>query len=464
MRLFAKYFLCAALVISVALLFSGYRLITYSYENAVRRETERAVRQYQYDKFTVQAALIPKPDDLMETLRGLAPDLSVSGLSAFFAEDRSLLYSNLPAEPDTAILDGVRADAVINRIQTVDGRSYIFVCGQITQSGVTVYMAAATDMSSVTGQKDEMVRGFVSVYFTTLGISAAVILILCEFLTRPVMRINRAAKRIARGRYNERLPVSRGDEIGELAGSFNMMAEAVEEKITALSENARQKEDFTANFAHELKTPLTSIIGYADMLYQKALPPEQVRDAAWYILNEGLRLEALSLKLMDLIVLNRQDFVLEEMPAEELLADIAGGLKPVLEERKVGLRVAAGPAYIKADYDLIKTLLLNLIDNALKAGCNQIEIEGKVSGGRYCVSIADNGRGIPASELTRITEAFYMVDKSRSRKQHGAGLGLALAARIAEIHGGALEFASREGVGTVVKISFICAAGGDEDE
>jgi signal transduction histidine kinase len=274
-------------------------------------------------------------------------------------------------------------------------------------------------------------------------------------MTRPIKRLGRAAAGIAGGNYRERLPISSGDEIGDLSKSFNLMADAVEDKINELAENARQKEDFVASFAHELKTPLTSVIGYADILYQKTLPPEQVKDAVWYILSEGLRLEALSLKLMDLIVLNRQDFTLEAMPSAELLHNAVGGLHPLLEEKKVSLHLKVSPAYIKVEYDLFKTLLLNLIDNSIKAGGSVIEVVGRKNGDRYGISVSDNGRGILASELDRITEAFYMVDKSRSRKQHGAGLGLALAARIAEIHGGSLHFESEEGTGTIVTLDLL---------
>jgi len=295
-------------------------------------------------------------------------------------------------------------------------------------------------------------------------LSMAVILLLSALITRPIKRVNKAAAGIASGRYNERLEDSGGDEIGDLSRSFNMMADAIEDKISELEENARQKEDFVANFAHELKTPLTSVIGYADMLYQKTLTPDRVKDAAWYILSEGLRLEALSLKLMDLVVLGRQDFVLEEMRSDELFENIAGSLKPLLEERKASLILKIDPANVMVEYDLFKTLMLNLIDNATKAGGHKIKIAGLQNGSRYSVNVNDDGRGIPETELNKVTEAFYMVDKSRSRKQHGAGLGLSLAAKIAEIHGSSLEFSSIEGIGTIVYIDLGLAPGGSEYE
>ena len=556
MRLAVKFFLCASVVISAALLLSGYFLITFSYEGAISRETERAVNQFQYDKFTIQAGLLENKADFNEEIpRNLLIRLAseLSGLAAFFTEDRTLLYSDIPGHagdhlpveaaspapagfflpvdiPDNSHVVQMQTPVRIQTQAQTQAQTptqtqmqaqtqkpaqmagdvcYVTVSGKITQSGVKIYLLVATDISGVIAQKEQMMRSFARIYFLTLIFSMAVILMLSIYITRPIKRMNKAASGIARGSYGERLPVSGGDEIGELSESFNIMACAVESKMRELVENARQKEDFAASFAHELKTPLTSVIGYADMLYQKTLSSGQVRDAALYILNEGLRLEALSLKLMELIVLNRRDFVLEEMRADELLSSIAGGLKLVLEEKNVTLHLNVHPAYIMVEYDLFKTLLLNLIDNAIKAGCGKIVITGRLSdagepGGQwreqsnrqereqgreqgreqareqareqnylqeyeqtgrfprngesrmyYSISVADNGRGMPESELARITEAFYTVDKSRSRKQHGAGLGLALAERIAGIHGSSLEFSSREGVGTVVKISLV---------
>lgn len=113
------------------------------------------------------------------------------------------------------------------------------------------------------------------------------------------------------------------------------MASAVEEKIQELSDAAKQKEDFVANFAHELKTPLTSIIGYADRIYHKELPREEQKKAAWYIWNEGMRLESLSLKLMDMTVLNYRDFVLQEMDVQVLFQELTNDVEFLMAEKGI---------------------------------------------------------------------------------------------------------------------------------
>lgn len=448
MRLFAKIFLCATIVLSVALSLSGYLLISSSYSNAIRRETEHALDEYQYNKFSVQAALLTQMDNFQEVFSE-----NYDSKVALFAEDKSLMFSSLPEESHFEILDMVYDDTLIHRIEQVGLRQYIMVCGRLAQSGRILYLLVASDMSSIGMQKEEMIQSFGRIYFLMLGVSMFSIFVLAILLTQPIKSLTKAAMCIARGDYDKRLSASSSDEIGELSKSFNMMADAIEEKMEELSVNAQQKEDFVANFAHELKTPLTSVIGYADMIYQKELSRDDVKDAARYILDEGLRLEALSIKLMDLIVLNRQKFVLEEMLASELLEDIVQSLMPSFAEKNIDVQLEAEHAYMKVDYDLFKTLLLNLIDNSIKAGCTKIEISGKQCGIRYCIGISDNGCGIASCEIKRITEAFYMVDRSRSRKQHGAGLGLALVSRIAEIHGASLQFTSEERKGTLVEIS-----------
>lgn len=458
MRLYAKIFLCATLVLCLAVLFSGYLLITNSFENAVLREIDRGTTQHQYSKFSVQSGLLRitekgvfTPDEA--TMRKLAYESGV--LSAFFSEAGDLIYSDIPGH-DLYLPENINSGLAVHKFIETEGKRYLSTWGKIEQSGIFLYLMTCQDISAITDQKKLMVQSFERVYFTTLGLMLIVVLVLSAFLTRPINKLTKAATRIAGGRYNERI-ISRGnDEISMLSQSFNVMAEAIEEKIEELSDNAKQKEDFVASFAHELKTPLTSVIGYADMIYQKELSPQAVKDAAWYILTEGMRLEALSLKLMDLIVLNRQSFILEEISPKELFDNIVGSLKPLFDEKSIichsDIKAGTKEINLRIEYDLFKTLILNLVDNSIKAGSTEIWISGMQVEDRFHISISDNGRGMPESELNRITEAFYMVDKSRSRKQHGAGLGLSLAAKIAEIHGSKLNFSSVENIGTIAEL------------
>jgi len=464
MRLFAKIFLFTTLVLSVAVLLSGYLLIAVSYEDSLDRETEHALSQHQYDRFSVQSALISGADKLRgkeypdaEMFRSFADRLG--GNCIFFSNEGSVLYSSIPGEVDTTVFSRADVNSVVHEIWRRGETGYLLVCSIMAQGDISFYLCSAVDISPLIEQKGQLESSFEIVYFITIGFGVMLMLMLSAFLTRPIIRLTQATAQMAKGKYDKRLSVGRSDEIGVLSESYNQMAETIEDKITELSENARQKEDFAASFAHELKTPLTSVIGYADMLYQKDLPKESVKNAAWYILNEGLRLESLSLKLMDLIVLGREDFLLEELGANEILTNIASSLIPQFREKGVSCSIDVDPADVMAEYDLFKTMIMNLIDNSVKAGAKNIGITGKMKEDHYTITVADNGRGIPASELSRITEAFYMVDKSRSRKQHGAGLGLSLCTKIAGIHHTRLQFHSTENVGTSVSVDLAYAKG-----
>ncbi|MCD8128858.1 MAG: HAMP domain-containing histidine kinase [Oscillospiraceae bacterium] len=228
----------------------------------------------------------------------------------------------------------------------------------------------------------------------------------------------------------------------------------LERGMDNLENVASRREEFIASFAHELKTPLTAIIGYADMLRSKDMTPKSRFTAAGYIFSEGKRLEALSLKLMDIIVAGQQEFELKRFEVGYFIRSIAAVTVPSLSEDGITLDMRWEPGVIEVEPDLFKTLLINLVDNARKASRRNsaIELFGKVEDDGYAIYVRDHGRGMPQEKLSRITEPFYMIDKSRSRAQNGAGLGLALCQRIAELHATKLEYESEEGKGTTVRI------------
>ncbi|MBR1659938.1 MAG: HAMP domain-containing histidine kinase [Oscillospiraceae bacterium] len=228
----------------------------------------------------------------------------------------------------------------------------------------------------------------------------------------------------------------------------------LEQSIANLENVASRREEFIGSFAHELKTPLTAIIGYADMLRSKDMSPKTRFTAAGYIFSEGKRLEALSLKLMDIIVAGKSELEMRRFEVGYFIRAIAAVTVPSLSKEGMTLDVRWEPGYIVVEPDLFKTLVINLIDNARKASRHGgiIELFGKVEDGGYALYILDHGRGMPKEELSKITEPFYMIDKSRSRAQNGAGLGLALCQRIAELHSTKLEYESELGKGTRVRI------------
>ena len=335
-----------------------------------------------------------------------------------------------------------------------EGAFVLHGASALTLLGETVYLENCRDVSALFAQRSAQYQGF---FWAMLALTAgvgALSLAVSHLILGPLGRVSAAARKMAGGELGQRVPVTGDDELGRLSADFNAMARRIEGQVEALTAAARREKDFTASFAHEIKTPLTSIIGYADLLLSRENGPEQVREGAGYIFREGKRLEALSGKLMELIVLDRQDFTLRPVPMGAFLERTGNALRPALERAGIGLAVDAEEAPVPIEPDLMETVCLNLLDNARKAtpSGGRVALTGREEGDGYLIQVSDTGGGIPADELGRVTEPFYMVDKSRARAQGGAGLGLALCRRIVELHGGALEFESAPGEGTTVRI------------
>lgn len=456
MKLFHKIFLCFVVIFGIAFQVAGFFLINFAYKTTMEQEKKLAIQDFQHNRYILQSIMYSEPDFLeKEQSEAARIGSSFAVPIALYGMDGKCSFSNMALQLDENFaFEQIEDDRIDFKIIQKNGESYIYVYDYVKQGENSVNLVTETDISSVVATQRSMVLYFQKIYLIIMCFGFPLILLLTSVLTRSINKVNKAVKRIAEGRYSERISVEGQDEVAELAVGFNQMAEKVEEKIGELSDAAREKEDFAANFAHELKTPLTSVIGYADMLYQKSLPREQVKEAASYILSEGMRLESLSLKLMDLFVLDKNDFILETVSAHELFDNLKIGLESVCKKWSVTLHIDIEEEELQVDYDFFKTMMLNLVDNAVKADCLDVWIIGKQGDKEYQISVEDNGKGIPPKELGRITEAFYMVDKSRSRKQHGAGLGMALVSKIAEIHKAKLYIDSDGKSGTKICLTF----------
>ena len=228
------------------------------------------------------------------------------------------------------------------------------------------------------------------------------------------------------------------------------------EKLQAL--NDRQSR-FVADLTHELKTPLTSMIGYADLLRSAPLDESRRRAAADAIYHESTRLESLSQQLLALQGLQTDGVTLGSVPVAAVFADVARSLP----DAALDCDAPAG-ATVRADRVMLADLLRNLVLNALHAEPKDgtVHLTCAEAGGQWRLTVRDNGCGIPARALPHLTEPFYRVDKARARANGGSGVGLALCAEIAAAFGTKLEFESTPGEGTTVAICLQREAADDE--
>ena len=314
------------------------------------------------------------------------------------------------------------------------------------------YVETTKDVTDIFKFREGQFRLFRQILTGLVLLIAVAVMMISYWLTYPLKRLSKAVREIASGDLSARPAIQSQDEVGELAADFNHMADRLETQIHQLNETMIRQKEFMASFAHETKTPLTSIIGYADMLRSKKMTEERTYEAADTIVQEGKRLEALGSKLMEIVVLGKTEICLQPVSVNVLMESVKRTVLPGLNHSHISLSIQVEESKIAADYDLIKTVLLNLMDNSRKAmeGGGKIFITGVRQKGTYCICVRDTGTGIPAGELERITEAFYMVDKSRSRAQGGAGLGLALCETIMRLHRGKMRIVSEVKIGTSV--------------
>lgn len=444
MKFFTKLFLCITLVLTAALASAEYFTLSTTFRSTMNHQAQEALQQHQLVKYALQADLL--------TAQGQGT-LSQDGLQDLADQAGEVLSVSLELEEVSADQESELSSDLVYSVRQVGEEEELVVVSCFSQSGYQLQLTTTQDINSVFTEYQTLQRSCARVFLLATGAGALLTLLLSWLLTRPIKRLEETSHAFAEGDYAARLTPTSQDEIGDLTRTYNRMADTIQEKISDLELAVEQREDFVANFAHELKTPMTSIIGYADTLYQKELPASQVQEAAGYILNESLRLEALSFKLMELITLEKQSFLLEEMELTPFFLDLQESIRTLAAQRGVAVQFQWDQGYVRMEYDLFKTMLLNLLDNGLKSGGTLVTVTGSRQETGYVISVEDNGRGIPEDQLKRITEAFYMVDKSRSRKEHGAGLGLALCQRIAAIHNAALEFDSIEGLGTTVTVT-----------
>ena len=310
-------------------------------------------------------------------------------------------------------------------------------------------LVTAYDLTGLYRDRNAALMRFLLLEAAVLAAASAVTALLARRLTRPLAVLTDAGAQIAAGDYARRTDLHTGDEIEALSRSFDKMADAVQEKIADLQVDVQRREDFMGAFAHELKTPMTSIIGYADMLRTLQIDPAEQHEAAGAIYHESRRLEALSYKLLSLLSLS--DERLELAPVD--LTDLWPRLRMACPQ--VPLLTPQGGAVVHGDADLLLDLLCNLVQDAAKASPAGMPVTVLLAdaGDTVALTVQDHGCGIPADKLAGVTEPFYMVDKSRARKQGGSGMGLALCQRIAAVHGGTLQISSQVGVGTAVTVT-----------
>ena len=471
MKLWQKIFLYTLILVmlavgvtSILLLENSFLLAVNQKKQSVYNEHEFAITSFKSLVLTErlrQNAIVLDGDSVHEMMEEIFGGSAAGNEAAFYDDELNEVYANQKADTPAELLEAVEQE---KKCYMQIKNNYLYTVSAETIEGKNYYFVTGNDISSVFLIHENMLlRIQVISMGCAVGI-ALILLVVVKLLLKPLQKINESTRAIARGNYGKRVEEKGHDELTELARNMNHMAQAIEENVQALEDVAENRKRFIDNLSHEMKTPLTSILGFSDLLQIKREISDESRiEYAGIIKEEAGRMRTLSGKLMELITVGEANVEWTAQDMHKIFEEAGTSLKVIVEKHQMKLECDAQEGELLIDRELFKSLLYNLVDNAVKASAEggKITVSGSFEPEGFCFVVEDEGVGIAPEDVSRITEAFYMVDKVRSRAEGGAGLGLALCREIVTLHRGTMRFESEPGRGTRVIVQ---VKGGGSDE
>lgn len=457
MKFWTKLCLSTIIIISIILSFSRYFIVRQNFLNSIENSSNQNANKHHLERYYLEGNIINKieqgeeieNDSIVEYINSVYSYMNEdSEKVAVYTENKERIFCNFEQ------IDSLDLEKLFNKeidqyyLKKVENKNYMVFSSYWSINSNNIYIVNIYDITPIYEERERQLKEVMFADILIIIIASIFISIFSKILTRPIEKLNDTSKKISSGKFNERVNIKTNDEIGELADSFNVMAEEIENKINFLNLSIKQKDDFISGFSHEIKTPMTAIIGYSDLLRLKKCDENITSKALNYIYSESKRLEELSYKLLFLMGLSENKIELKNIEIKNCIERISR--KIVLED--INLKLNLEQALVNLDENLIEVVIRNLVQNATKADPKDkcIFIHGELLENKYRISVVDSGRGIPKEHIERVTEDFYMVDKSRSNENGGTGIGLSLCKKILNLHNSKLYIESEENVGTKV--------------
>ena len=387
-------------------------------------QTQRSIAKYCFSQFADETTVLTVDGELVYS----QIDISNLALTSYLSANEE---SNQPAVYESGRL------LISGNSMLIGETSYIiFVVKDIS--------AVYERISNVLGTSILISAGFIAA-------GVLVVVLLLRKALRPLTLLRVAAGRISSGDYNQRAEVTTRDEIGELSAEFNKMADSVRQHVLLLTETSQRQRLFISAVSHEFKTPLSAIIIHTDTLLNAKMSPADTRISVEYIRQESAWLERLIQKFLKLISL-QEGIVFEPVRKSVLFDAVKASTQDSLAGKGASLIIQSDDASLLMDFDLMKSLMMNLVDNAAKASLAGQSIE--IFSSETVIEVRDHGHGIPREDLAHVMEPFFVVDRSRSKKNGGFGLGLAIVSEIAKAHSASIVIESEQNTGTLVRMIF----------
>ncbi|MNO14725.1 Heme sensor protein HssS [compost metagenome] len=442
---------CSVIVISSVL---GFLISNAYYQAAIKPQNDAKLTKM---AIGLQSFIEDHPDTVEEYLLSTAS----LGYKMYLSNDQGdERFYGLPFRKNDlkeGVLQKVLTGSIYHGVADFPGQMFItgFFDNQLSNTiGVPIHFHGQT-YALFMRPDAEVQFGELRIFFAVL-IAATIlfslwfVLITVLHVVKPITRLTEATQKISKGRYDIKLYTARRDEIGQLASHFMLMSRELER-------TNRARQEFVANVSHEIESPLTSIQGFAHALKDGTLPDQQRMEYLSIIDQESRRLSMLSKQLLTLSSLDYDENALDKKSIDlrSQLRQVLQILEWRLTEKELAVRLQVPEITLQGDANLLYQVWMNLLSNAVKytqAG-GAIAISAEVADHCCIVTVTDNGEGIPAEQLPMIFDRFYKVDRARTRDSNSSGLGLSIARKIIEVHGGTIEVQSIVGEGTTFTVT-----------
>lgn len=469
MKLWHKIYIFSLLLLIVTLNLAGVLLIQRLHNDLLKKEVEKCISEQKMISSEIEMNFKLLDKNYSDTSINLNTSIPLLmnkysksienyGNVEILDLQNKIVYSDakFPIIDEKKELEDLSQGTTKYIIRTLDDKQYLFVSSLVNGENMPIKVHYSKDISNIYAQKMNYYTLFIKLDLLICSLFAVFMFFISRLITKPINTLIDSTQKISLGQYSERVEIKSKDEFSILSNHFNRMAETVEDKINMLEISNIEKETFINNLTHELKTPLTSIIGYANLIRTSKYNEKLFFQASDYIYKEGKRLEKMAFKMMDLIYTKTQEIKLKPENIMLIIGEVKRALIVKLKEKNIDLVIEGEECVLYVDKDLIKMVFCNLVENSIKASRANSRIYVKVSilHNKTCISIVDSGIGMAKEHLDKIWQPFYIVDKARTRKSNGAGIGLSICKKIAEAHNAGIEINSELNTGTEVTIIF----------
>lgn len=456
MKLWQKIFLGAFLTSVVMFFFFGITIVIMGLNSILEGEMQRT--EYYQSVYAGKAADFIEEtgseEQLFAYLEEFRGELEGEGRYLQVWVDGNLSYDQFcrfPEEPRYSFTEEVQAAYTPTYMKDIGDSRFLYVESEFPGNHTVYKLTMIKDLSEIYDSYNMQFSIFFAICLFQAFISAMVMFLIIKGITEPIERLTQAVKLMTQESVPLQLPVESEDEIGELSEQFNLMARTINGNI----DNYKQ---IIGNLTHEIKTPLTSIIGYAQLLKDNHCDREMEKEALDYILEEGKRLNSLTRKMIHLSRIQPGLLNIERQLIDKLIELSVMAVKIKARNKSIHFQIqGAVQVYGYVDRELIITMLENVLDNAIKASGEDGLIRIEVAADKDFlseISVTDYGVGIPEDRLDKIAQPFYTGDKARAWQEDGFGMGLAICQSVMNYHHGALHFRSVLGEFTCVTMSF----------